>query len=137
LALIISITSLIGIWGAVGSIHAIQLHREAPLREAEAKIREAFRAVEEYSRGHKTFPDTLGDVLRAETAGSYTYLGKGLPSEYANYQTPGSQSIVVMYSSSPIDGQHVAVCANGMTHFWSTLTLESALRESEKQRGTR
>jgi hypothetical protein len=136
LALIISLTSLIGIWGAVGSIHAIQLHKGAPLREAEADIRAAFRAVVDYSREKETFPDTLGEVLKPETANRYTYLGKGLPSEYADYRTPGSQVIVVMYSPSPIDGRHVAVCANGMTHVWSPLTLDHALRGSEKRRGS-
>jgi len=112
------------------------LHREAPIREAEENIRTAFHAVVDYTREHETFPDTLREVLKQEAANRYTYLGKGLPSEYANYQTPGSQVIVVMYSRSAIDGRHVAVCANGMTHVWSPLTLDHALRTSEKQRGT-
>jgi len=136
LAIIISLTSLVGIWGAFGSIRAIQVHREAPIREAEENIRTAFHAVVDYTREHETFPDTLREVLKQEAANRYTYLGKGLPSEYANYQTPGSQVIVVMYSRSAIDGRHVAVCANGMTHVWSPLTLDHALRTSEKQRGT-
>ena len=134
LAIIVSLASLLGIWGALGSVAAIRSHREAPRRAAEADVRAAYVALADHAREHKTFPDKLEDVISPEAARRYTYLGMGLPSEYIDHQTPGSQSIVVMYSIETIDGEHTAVCANGMTYGWTPLVLHMALKDSEKVR---
>lgn len=134
LAIIVSLSSLLGVWIAVGSIVGIYSLREAPRRTAMADIRTAYLAVAGYTREHETFPDTLDEVLSPEEARRYTYLGKGLHSEYIDYQTSGSQSIVVMYSNETINGEYAAVCTNGMTHEWTSLILFGALKESEKIR---
>jgi hypothetical protein len=134
LAVIISATSLLAVWGGIGGFVAVHAVDEAPHRAAEADLRAAFQAVVHYSKHHDTFPDTLEQVVSSETAGRYVYLGKGLSSAYNNYRTTGSQGIVVMYATHSVDGVVAAICANGMTHEWTKPILEGALRDSEKQR---
>jgi len=134
LAIIVSFTSLFGVWSAVGAFTAIRHLREAPQRAAEADIRAAYLAAADHARQHETFPDKLEDVLPPENAARYIYLGQGLPSKYVDYQTLNSQSIVVMHSKESIDGKYTAVCANGMTHGWTNIILRSALLKSKRLR---
>jgi hypothetical protein len=133
-AVVISGFSLLGVWGIIGLVGAVHSIRQTPHRAAEADILATFGAVVRYSRKSDTFPDTLEQVVSANTASNYLYFGKGLPSEYADYQTLGSQRIVVLYATQNIDGKFTAICANGMTHKWTKPILDKALRESDTLR---
>jgi hypothetical protein len=134
LAIKISVTSLLGVWGIIGGTAAVFASKDAPRRAAESDIRAAFQAVVQHSLENNTFPDSLAQVVSSETAGRYTYFGKGLPSEYADYRTAGSR-IIVMHSTGSVDGKFAVICANGMTHEWTKEILEVALRESDTLRG--
>ena len=136
LAVKISATSLLAVWGIIGGTAAVFAIKDTPRRAAEADIRTALQAVVKYSLANDTFPDSLAQVVSSETAGNYIYLGKGLPSEYADYRTAGSQ-IFVMHATRSVDGKFAVICANGMTHEWTKEILEAALRESDTLRGSR
>ncbi|MCE9610078.1 MAG: DUF4190 domain-containing protein [Chthoniobacter sp.] len=136
-AVIISVISLVGVWGVIGGVAWVSASREANLRARAEDIRAPFRAVVQYAQNSGTFPDTLEQVTSSDTASRYIYLGKNLPSEYANYQTEGSQSIVVMYATHSEAGKFVAICANGMTHEWTKPILDGALRASDTLRNSR
>jgi len=134
LAIIVSVTSLIGVWTAVWAFTAIRHLREAPQRAAESDIRAAYLASANHAQDHEIFPDKLEDVLPPEIAARYIYLAQGLTSNYLDHRTTNSQSIVVMHSKGSIDGKYTAVCANGMTHAWTDVVLRSALLESTRLR---
>lgn len=134
MAIIVSVTSLLGVWSAIGAFTAIRHLREAPQRAAEEDIRVAYLATVSHARNHGTFPEKLEQVLSPEMAVRYIYLGNNLPWIYADHQTSNSQSIVLMHSKDSIGGKYTAVCANGMTHAWTEIILRSALRESARLR---
>jgi hypothetical protein len=135
LAFIISIASLIGVWCAIGGFVAAKHIREAPQRAAAAEILGVRHAAAAYAERNGVFPDTLGDVVSPKIAARYVYLGKGLPSRYAAYQTPTSGSIVLMHSKEAIRGQYTAVSASGISRSWEASVLQIALRESAELRG--
>lgn len=129
-AVMISAFSLLGVWGVIGTFEA----RRARHTAAVADIQSAFAAVAQYARNNDTFPDTLEQVTSAKTAARYVYLGRGLPSDYADTQTQTIERVVLMYATHDVEGKFAAIFSTGTTHEWTKPVLEGVLRKDAAQR---
>ncbi len=136
-AVFISSASLVLAWSGVITSATYAAHRRAMHLSAKADILLVFNAARQYAQGHGSFPDTLEQIVSPELAARYVYSGQGVPLKYADYYTPRTDKIVVMYTKEGVNGTFVAVYASGRTWEWTKPALDRAILNSEAERAAR